>query len=142
MNDEKLEKELAGLLNGYSLENESNTPGLHSRAVHAALPRGLQHGDAATRDVVRAGRGPDCGDSMSYAITEAVLFEIEEEFKRAERKHPEFPATAHHGYAVILEEVDELWDAIKRHDGEGARKECVQVAAMCLRFLNNVKNFQ
>lgn len=52
-----------------------------------------------------------------------------------------FPAfnSAHEGYAVILEELDEAWDEIKRNDLAAARKEMIQVAAMALRFLLDVE---
>ena len=65
--------------------------------------------------------------------------EIYEEFLKASSKFPAF-VSEHEGYAILLEEVDELWDAIKlnqkrpeRHNQ--CRKECIQVAAMALRFL-------
>ncbi len=51
-----------------------------------------------------------------------------------------YPAmnTPHEGYAVILEEVDELWDLVKvkqsKHDLAHMRLECIQIAAMALRF--------
>lgn len=44
-------------------------------------------------------------------------------------------ASPHEGYAVILEEVDELWDAVKRGNMDAMREEAVQVAAMAVRFL-------
>ena len=46
----------------------------------------------------------------------------------------------HEGYAVIKEEVDELWDAIKDKQ-QGIleqRKECIQIAAMAIRFIYDV----
>ena len=46
----------------------------------------------------------------------------------------------HDGYAVLLEEVDELWDEVrKRHPDRAAmRKEAIQIAAMALRFVHDV----
>jgi hypothetical protein len=50
-----------------------------------------------------------------------------------------FPAlnSPHEGYAVILEELDELWHEIKANDGRGpkARAEACQVAAMAVRYM-------
>jgi len=46
----------------------------------------------------------------------------------------------HEGYAVILEELDELWEEVraKTHDTARMRKEAIQVAAMALRFVEDV----
>lgn len=46
-------------------------------------------------------------------------------------------ASAHEGYAVILEELDELWQEVKHGTRERQREEAVQVAAMALRFLRD-----
>ena len=69
---------------------------------------------------------------------EAVAFATAE-LQRAKAAHRNFNS-GHEGYAVIREEVDELWDAIKRQKGYNtysgpAAHEAVQVAAMALRFL-------
>ena len=61
------------------------------------------------------------------------LYEVGMEVRRAEAKFPPFNS-AHEGWAVLQEEVDEMWDAIKENDVEHARKEAVQVAAMAVRF--------
>ena len=52
---------------------------------------------------------------------------------------------AHHGFGILKEEVDELWDEVKRHNPnqlEAAklrmRREAVQVAAMAIRFIIDV----
>jgi hypothetical protein len=57
-----------------------------------------------------------------------------------------YPAfnSPHEGYAVILEEVDELWDLVKvkqsKHDLAHMRLECIQIAAMALRFALELTN--
>lgn len=52
--------------------------------------------------------------------------------------------SAHEGYAVLLEEVDELWDHVKtnqkRRDIAAMRKEAIQVAAMAVRFAIEICN--
>lgn len=59
------------------------------------------------------------------------------EFYRAESKHK--PMNSHHeGYAVIAEELDELWDDVKADRKEAALKEAVQVGAMAMRFIANL----
>ena len=63
-----------------------------------------------------------------------IVGEVTEEYLDAVSKFGPF-ASAHEGYAVILEEVDEMWTEIKRNDIKRAREEAVQVAAMAIRFL-------
>ncbi len=59
-----------------------------------------------------------------------------------ERAEAEFPAfnSCHEGKAVIQEELDELWDEIKKKNKNMAQieKEAIQVAAMGIRFLMNL----
>lgn len=66
------------------------------------------------------------------------------ELLRATEKFGRF-ASAHEGYAVILEEMDELWAEIKAKDGYSSgrlRKEAIQVAAMALRFLIDLVDYE
>ena len=66
------------------------------------------------------------------------LLAIEAEFIRASRKFGSF-ASAHEGYAVLKEEVDELWDEVKAGgNANRLRSEAIQVGAMALRFLFDV----
>lgn len=70
-----------------------------------------------------------------------VMKEIHNEVAAAMERYPAFNS-AHEGYAVIKEEVDELWDEVKVKQGSRdltkLRKEAVQVAAMALRFIVDV----
>jgi hypothetical protein len=56
-----------------------------------------------------------------------------DELRRAMSKFGPF-ASAHEGYAVLLEELDELWWEVKHGTPARAREEAVQVAAMALRY--------
>lgn len=63
-------------------------------------------------------------------VREAVRRELE----RAQSRFGPY-VSPHEGYAVILEECDELWEEIKSGaDGQDVWTEAVQVAAMGLRF--------
>jgi hypothetical protein len=70
---------------------------------------------------------------MSKAVENAVATVVAE-LEKARRKHSPMHS-AHEGYAVILEELDEVWAEVKRDNLPAARKEMIQVAAMALRFL-------
>lgn len=66
--------------------------------------------------------------------------QIYEELGRAMRWPP--MNSAHEGFAVLNEEVDELWEHVKTRQGERDLPEmvyeAVQVAAMALRFIIDV----
>lgn len=71
-----------------------------------------------------------------------IAHQAESELLRATALHGSF-ASAHEGYAVILEELDELWDEVKKGGTEPRsiprmRKEAIQVAAMAMRFVLDV----
>ncbi|MFA5348098.1 MAG: hypothetical protein WC294_08170 [Methanoregula sp.] len=69
---------------------------------------------------------------------EKIIADIIAEYGKASEKFPPFNST-HEGYAVILEELDELWDCVKgNHTKERSREEAVQVAAMAIRFIKNL----
>lgn len=64
-----------------------------------------------------------------------LLVEVAVELESATKNYPDF-GSAHEGYAVLKEEVDELWDSIKlNEDGDTMRKEATQIAAMAVRFI-------
>lgn len=64
---------------------------------------------------------------------------VHNELDFAMSKFPKFNSE-HEGFAVLMEEVDELWDAVKMKQSNPQRaiqirREAVQVAAMAMRFL-------
>jgi hypothetical protein len=67
-----------------------------------------------------------------------ALTQVRDEVERATSKFGPFNSP-HEGYAVILEELDELWDEIKDSKSAGTSErqmsEAIQVAAMAVRFL-------
>ena len=60
---------------------------------------------------------------------------ISKEYRRALGHYGDFKSL-HEGYAILLEEVDELWDEIKRKkaDYELLSMEADQVAAMAVKL--------
>lgn len=68
-----------------------------------------------------------------------LLAELAEHLAKAERKHAPMRGE-HEGWAVIYEELDELWDEVKRETINPAalRKEAFHTAAMALRFVKDV----
>ena len=63
---------------------------------------------------------------------------ISTEYERARAKFPPM-SDPHQGYAVLLEEVDELWDEIKANSSnKRMAEEAVQIGAMALAFLAEV----
>jgi NTP pyrophosphatase (non-canonical NTP hydrolase) len=73
-----------------------------------------------------------------------ICEEIFNEVVRAKGMFPTDFCNQHEGYAVILEELDELWDEVKKnqrnYDLINQRKEAIQCAAMCVRFAAELLN--
>lgn len=71
--------------------------------------------------------------------TSAACEQIALEVTRAKTMYPAMFVNQHEAYAVILEEVDELWDEIKKnqkkYDLPAQKKEATQAAAMLVRFI-------
>jgi len=69
----------------------------------------------------------------------AIFTQVQAELDRAREKFPVGFHNAHEGYAVLLEEVDELWTEIKHGRLRRlARREAIQVAAMAIRLIADV----
>jgi len=72
----------------------------------------------------------------------SITMDMLDELAMATKKFGPF-ASPHEGYAVILEELDELWDAIKTGgSAEDVRAEAIQVGAMAMRFCLDMEGWQ
>ena len=95
--------------------------------------------------------GPETpnGGSLHPVVRLEAFDQIGRELNHAYDKYGRTQWGRHEFYAILKEEVDELWDAIKVDDPqEHVRKEAMQVAAMVFRYIetgdkyrepNNVK---
>jgi hypothetical protein len=68
-----------------------------------------------------------------------LLQDVEIELRKARIKYKPFNSS-HEGYAVIKEELDELWELVRKNKGykmsdPRMEKECIQIAAMALAFI-------
>ncbi len=73
-----------------------------------------------------------------------ICSELMVELDRARSKHPKPFNSSHEGYAIILEELEEAWEEIKKQERSNAkvRKELIQVGAMVIRFIQDVIDLQ
>lgn len=81
---------------------------------------------------------------MQPAQYKQTTDEVFEEVLRAKTLFPADFTNQHEGYAVILEELEELWDEVKKngrfYDLTRQKKEAIQCAAMCIRFATELCN--
>lgn len=82
-----------------------------------------------------------CPSEPRRPTLDDVLAQVRTEVARAESLWPP-QNSAHEGYAVILEELDELkahvWMKQTQRDIAAMRKEAIEVAAMAVRFIRDV----
>lgn len=74
--------------------------------------------------------------NRNNTLSNKLLQLVQQEYDRATSKFTEFN-TPHEGYAVILEELDELWELIKTNRGgsDAAMDEALQIVIMALRYI-------
>lgn len=77
--------------------------------------------------------------TIDTTTMEALLFVIRDEAARGRRANGQHHS-AHEAWAVLHEEMDELWDEVRKKcpDDAAMAIEAVQVAAMALRFIQDV----
>lgn len=84
---------------------------------------------------------PDETREAKHLRVATVTTEVLHEVMRAMSKFAPFNS-AHEGWAVLREEVDELWEEVKKNqkvrDHGKLRLEAIQCAAMAVRFVLDV----
>lgn len=79
---------------------------------------------------------------LSAYLLDKLLTDVREELERAAVWPP--MNSAHEGYGIILEEMDELFAHVKtkqkNRDLDKMRAEAIQVAAMAIRLAHDVCN--
>ena len=71
-------------------------------------------------------------------VLDPIIADVRRELNFATAKFGPF-ASAHEGYAILKEEVDELWDNIKANNSLYAqREEAIQIAAMAIRYILDI----
>ena len=77
----------------------------------------------------------EAGSIREIVCREGFLLMVKDELDRAYTKHGREPWSRHEFYAILKEEVDELWDDIKADEPlDLMLKELIQVTAMCVRY--------
>jgi len=77
---------------------------------------------------------------LQTKVTVALLIR---ELERAYRIYGTSFASSHEGYAVMLKELDELYEEIrqKRPNKERLREEAIQVGAMAIKFIMSIDHW-
>ena len=80
----------------------------------------------------------ETSEHTNTLIIEDIMMAVNEELNRATNRFGPFNS-AHEGYAILKEEVDELWDDVKNNASKYKMcDEAVQVAAMAIRFIYDI----
>ena len=76
---------------------------------------------------------------------ESILSKIEDECYKGIEQHGEFNSL-HEGWAVLYEEVDELWEEVRKkkafRSAENIKTECIQIAAMALKIVVSLEDIK
>lgn len=108
-----------------------------------SIPEKMQ--ELAERELPQVLSTQQVWDAATQDEIARVALEAAAELRRGIAKHGvgvQWPTNSarHEAYAVLLEEIDELWDEVKARvfSRTAARQEAIQVAAMAIRFVINI----
>jgi hypothetical protein len=76
----------------------------------------------------------DKTDSLIAEAAEDVVSELYKAMAKFDSMN-----SPHEGHSVIREEFEEMWEEVRANRHDLAIKECIQVGAMCLRYLVDMR---
>ena len=71
-----------------------------------------------------------------------IIEDVFKELKSSIKQHPIWPEDVYKAIAIITEELGELSQAALNENYENIRQEAIQVTAMGLRFLVNIRDYK
>lgn len=128
----------------YEVAIYETTPAFRAIAAHTAVRRAGTHELIAVTGPVGDAEASQHATLLADALNAShplddILAEVAAELQRAQAQHAPI-SSAHEGYAVLLEEVEEVWALVKQRQPDRAalRAELLQVAAMAVRMIVDV----
>jgi hypothetical protein len=138
--DGSFHQDLEALLNSHSMEGGSDTPDFLLAGYLLDCLRAFDHAVKARTRWYEAAPLSGASDLRppggASEREREVLDEVQAELHKAYAKHPAYPS-AHHGISVLREEVEELWEFVRRDRSLSisARNEALQIAATAIRYI-------
>ena len=68
-----------------------------------------------------------------------LIYEVEARMTSALKRYGEFAST-HEAMGVMMEEWDELRDAVRSNSLGSVEQECLDLAAVCIRLARDLRN--
>jgi hypothetical protein len=82
------------------------------------------------------------GEGSTLVNREQIISEVLQELEHAYAKHGAEPWSRHEFYGILMEEVEEMWDAIKRDEPLfNVHAEALQIACVIIRFLESGERY-
>lgn len=84
-------------------------------------------------------------DGLGYPEVAKIFQDIINEIENSNKEHNPNLNSTHEWYGVLKEEVDELWDEIKKNKNcyestFAMRKEAIQISAMAIKGILSIKH--
>ncbi len=114
---------------------------IKNRAPVTIIVDGVTHENMLLSELTASGTATFVKLKVPLPSIRSILKDIEAEMISSEARFGGY-YSAHHGWGVLQEELDELWDHIKSNqktrDLDAMRKEAIQVASCAARIISMI----